>query len=116
LLGDRGFSVNALARLASTDRPAVLGALSSEGEVAEERALVWTWRAPLALDIPDASVDATLFTGAGDRLVPRGLVLGRAWLPAQAREPIEIRLREFADGASLNEVWVFRGSRAEQSP
>ncbi len=116
LLADRGFTVNAVARLTEVDRPAVLGALSSEGRRAEDGALDWTWTSPSELAVADASVDAVLFTGSGDRRVPRGLILGAAWLPSSAREALEIRLREFADGERLNEVWVFAGDSEEHAP
>ncbi|MBI5431541.1 MAG: rod shape-determining protein MreC [Planctomycetes bacterium] len=119
LLASRGFALGAVARVASDERPAALGELRALGRRDEHGAALFVWSAPRELaGEAGATSDAILFTGSGDRGVPRGLIVGRAALPAHARASVEFGLTEFADGAALGEVWVFAPEEpsAERAP
>lgn len=80
-LGDRGFAVPVLATVEGARAPLVLGEFVSLGR--ERGELVFHWEAPLGIAAPAGvqRVRASLFTGSGAALVPRGLLIGEAWLP-----------------------------------
>lgn len=81
-LGDRGFNVPALALwldVGRSDRTHVLGRLVSAGRN-ESGQLLMVWQATLPLD-GEGPERANLYTGSGDPGVPRGLLIGEAWLP-----------------------------------
>jgi cell shape-determining protein MreC len=108
LLGSRGFALGAVARVASDERPAALGEIRSLGERDSAGAARFVWCAPRELaGETSATSGAILFTGSGDRGVPRGLIVGYAQLPAHAAAASEFSLSDFADGSALGEVWIF---------
>ncbi|MCY3003460.1 MAG: hypothetical protein NTV21_16825 [Planctomycetota bacterium] len=107
-LGDPGGSVHALARIEGRAAPVVLGRIVSLGRD-EEGALLFHWPAPLG--IPGAAgerVRATLFTGAGEPLVPRGLLLGEAELPTGVG-PHRVRVESADERFSIGHVRVRLG-------
>ena len=109
LLGDPGFSVPALARIAGVEEPRVLGRIVSLGRVrGSSSAVRFRWDAVVGLDGvagDGAPMRALLFTGSGEPLVPRGLVLGEAELPL-GRGPHTIVLEQKVDARDLRHVWV----------
>lgn len=108
LLASRGFALGAVATVSSDERPAALGEIRSLGSRDESGACRYAWTAPRELaGEAGATSDAIVFTGSGDRGVPRGLIVGRANLPAHGHETVEFGLSEFADGSELGEVWVY---------
>lgn len=108
LLGSRGFELGAVARVSSDERPLALGAIRSRGEREPSGACRFDWLAPRPLfGESGESSAAIVFTGSGDRGVPRGLLVGRTALPARPGEAASFALEEFADGAELGELFVF---------
>jgi cell shape-determining protein MreC len=104
-LGDPGGSVHALARIEGRAAPVVLGRIVSLGRD-EDGALLFHWPAPLG--IPGATgerVRATLFTGAGEPLVPRGLLIGEADLPTGVG-PHRLRIEAADERLSIGHVRV----------
>ena len=104
-LGDPGGSLHALARIEGRDAPVVLGRIVSLGRDADGT-LLFHWPAPLG--IPGARTEvvrATLFTGAGETLVPRGLLLGEALLPTGVG-PHRLRLEAADERLSIGHVRV----------
>jgi hypothetical protein len=80
--GDLGFHVPAIALWQGTgmsDKTHVLGRLVSAGRN-EKGQLLMSWQATLPL-LSENSELARLYTGSGDPGVPRGLLIGDAWLP-----------------------------------
>lgn len=109
LLGDPGLSVPAVARIEGREEPLALGRLLSLGRAAGEehgRVVYLHWEAleKLAAD-GSGPARATLFTGSGDALVPRGLVLGEALLP-RGPGPHVIALEQPADTRRVRTLWV----------
>ncbi|MCK6448740.1 MAG: rod shape-determining protein MreC [Planctomycetes bacterium] len=108
LLGSRGFELGAVARVSSDERPLALGAIRSRGERDASGACRFDWLAPRPLfGESGESSAAIVFTGSGDRGVPRGLLVGRTALPARPGEAASFALEEFADGSELGELFVF---------
>jgi cell shape-determining protein MreC len=104
-LGDPGGSVHALARIEGRAAPVVLGRIVSLGR-APDGALLFHWPAPLG--VPGAQgelVKATLFTGAGETLVPRGLLIGEAELPTGVG-PHRLRIAAPDERLSIGHVRV----------
>ncbi|MFT4647234.1 MAG: hypothetical protein ACI87O_000004 [Planctomycetota bacterium] len=80
--GDLGFHVPAIALWQGTgmsEKTHVLGRLVSAGRN-EEGQLLMSWQATLPLQGEESEL-ARLYTGSGDPGVPRGLLIGDAWLP-----------------------------------
>jgi len=100
LVGDRGFAVNALALLkyGDAEAPHVLGRIRSLGRDANGD-LVFEW--PAVLPLPRVAgtnaIPARIFTGSGERGVPRGLLLGDGLVPT-GKGPHQITIRQ-PDGA-----------------
>jgi hypothetical protein len=114
-LGDRGFRVPVLARVDDVAAPLVLGEFVSRGR--RGASVLFDWEAPLGIP-PRAGathVNATLFTGSGEALVPRGLLLGTALLPT-GPGPHSIEVEPGAPIESLGAVWVRLASAAEEAP
>jgi hypothetical protein len=114
-LGDRGFAVPVLAAIDGARAPLVLGeflALGREGD-----ALVFHWEAPLGIAAGNGveRVRASLFTGSGTALVPRGLLVGEAWLPT-GPGPHRVVLETETGRELQGKVWVRVEARAEGAP
>ena len=114
LVGDRGFRVNALALIGDgeSERPHVMGRVRSLGRD-EHGDLLFEWPTVLPLEYGGGTdfVEARLFTGSGERGVPRGLLLGDAVLPTGpgphvfsvrqpegAREPVDLLVFRSTEG------------------
>jgi hypothetical protein len=109
-LGDAGFAIHALARVEGREAPLALGRLVSLGRPRDARnddelELAWEAVVPIAAASGERSVAAQLFTGSGDELVPRGLLLGEADLPTGAG-PHRVRLRQSVDTRALRHLWM----------
>ncbi|MCA9000699.1 MAG: hypothetical protein KDB61_02165, partial [Planctomycetes bacterium] len=81
-LGDVGFHVPAIALWLDGKKSGethVLGRLVSVGRN-EQGQLLMVWKASLPLE-SEGPERARLYTGSGDPGVPRGLLIGEAWLP-----------------------------------
>ncbi|MCC7012579.1 MAG: hypothetical protein IT454_08465 [Planctomycetes bacterium] len=117
-LADPGFSVQALARIEGRAIPVVLGRIVSLGHAASDvgDAIEFQWDAvvPLEAQAGERELAATLFTGSGEALVPRGLLLGTARLPV-GPGPHLVRLRQGFDARALERVWA-RTPREERKP
>ena len=114
-LGDRGFAIPVLARVDEMRAPLVLGEFVSLGREREQ--LVFHWDAPLGITAPAGveRVRASLFTGSGAALVPRGLLVGEAWLPT-GPGPHRVRV-EVEPGLELQgRVWVRMDTGTEAAP
>jgi hypothetical protein len=110
-LGDRGFSVVAVARFDGDGEPRVLGRLVSLGRRASgEVELRASGGEPLGYgpDGPDGCRAASLFTGSGDPGTPSGLYLGAARIPVGpgATGARVVRLLDAAEARSLPDFWV----------
>lgn len=108
-ISDPGFSVQALARIDGRDEPWVLGRIVSLGRCDDEEgdAVEFTWDAvvPIPAENGESSVHAVLFTGSGEALVPRGLLLGEAQLSTR-EGPQSARLRLGLEVSALGELWL----------
>lgn len=114
-LGDPGGSVHALARIEGRAAPVVLGRIVSLGGD-EDGALLFHWPAPLGIaGIPGENVRATLFTGAGEPLVPRGLLIGEAELPTGVG-PHRLRIAAADRRLSIGHVRVRLAPPPEPEP
>jgi hypothetical protein len=114
-LGDRGFAVPVLAMVEGARAPLVLGEFVALGRERDE--VLFQWDAPLGITAQPGveRLRATLFTGSGATLVPRGLLLGEAWLPV-GPGPHRVRL-EVDPGIELQgEVWLRLGPDEERAP
>jgi hypothetical protein len=89
LLGDPGLRLVAVARVAGESRPRVLGRLVSLGPDPSGAWIRFRWEAVVGVELPlqgsgsaaaEATVEARLFSGAGDSGLPVGLFLGEARL------------------------------------
>jgi hypothetical protein len=109
LCGDAGFRVQAVARIEGRDEPFVLGRIVALGPTAggANGAVEFHWSATTSLPVVSGvdSVEAQLFTGSGEALVPRGLLLGRARLPL-GPGPHRIVLAQDVDTRSIAHAWV----------
>ena len=118
LLGDPGMWVPGIARLEGRAQPLVLGRLVSLGretDAAGTEAILFHWEAIVPLEeFPDGSgleqagaetVRAVLYTGSGEPLVPRGLLLGECELP-RGPGPHLLRVEEPVDTRLLGRLWV----------
>ena len=118
-LGDAGFSVHVLARVEGRPAPIALGRVVSLGRPAGGRAdeIEFAWEAVVGLESSGAtgSLRAELFTGSGDALVPRGLVLGETELPA-GPGPHRLLLRQGVDTRDLRHVWLRLEGAGEGAP
>jgi len=114
-LGDRGFSVPVLAAIHGARAPLVLGEFVSLGRARD--ALVFHWEAPLGIAARNGAerVRASLFTGSGTALVPRGLLLGEAWLPT-GPGPHRVSLETETGRPSQGELWVRVQAPSESAP
>ncbi len=115
-LGDPGLRLAALAQLEGDPTPRPMGELISLGRERSSGRLrfLWTCRVALGTDEP---LSALLFTGSGEEGVPRGLVIGRALLPA-TRGQHELFVEQDPEVAELDQLYVWRGhatSRRESS-
>lgn len=84
LLGDPGLTVSALAMIETGRgrRAQVLGQLECLGRDGALVRVRWPARTPLdPAEFPEGQVSARVWTGSGEALVPRGLLLGDAILP-----------------------------------
>jgi hypothetical protein len=119
LLGDVGFSVPALARISGEARPLVLGRLISLGRDARTGEALLRWKPIEELpEDPQGSreVAVQLFTGAGERGVPRGLVIGDTMLP-RGPGPHILRVQQHVDTRRLSRLWVRQtGDAASATP
>lgn len=122
-LGDPGFSVVAVARVAGEERPRILGRLVSLGRDREDRSVLLRWvpRVAFANDAPAASsaaLPAELFTGAGDGGLSNGFYLGRALIPPAARagEPHVIRLLADVEPRDVHTLFVRAPPAEEVAP
>jgi hypothetical protein len=105
LLGDPGCWIPAIARIAGREQPLVLGRLVSLGRDADDaRAIRIHWDAVLEWD-GDTPADAELFTGSGEPLVPRGLLLGTARVP-NGPGPHVLVVRQPVDTSAVRRLWV----------
>lgn len=113
-IGDPGFSVHVLARVEGRAAPVVLGRMIALRRRAG--GIEFLWPAPLGIAplAGETHVRATLFTGSGDELVPRGLLLGEALLPTRPG-PHVVLLEPGVDASSLGRVWV-RSAPTEGRP
>ena len=111
MLGDRGVSVPAQARVDDIVAPVVLGRLISLGRERPGGPVRFRWDNVQGLP-PTASGEtsrrAVVFTGAGELGVPRGLFIGETMLPCSAGEH-RIEVVEPVDARLLRELWVWRG-------
>ncbi len=114
-LGDRGFRVPVLARVEGMAAPLVLGEFVSRGR--RGSSVSFDWEAPLGIPprAGAASVRATLFTGSGEALVPRGLLIGTASLPT-GPGPHRVEVEPGAPIESLGTVWVRLAPAAGEQP
>ncbi len=104
LLGDRGFTVPAVARIAGRARPHVLGRLVSLGRDAATREVLFSWEA--IVPAPGADPEpAQLFTGAGEPGLPHGLIVGETVLPP-GPGPHVLVVEEPVDARRLGALWV----------
>lgn len=116
LLGDGGLSVQVLAKVDDEVAPLALGRLIALGR--ERRGgparFLWSPAQPLAAK-PGGALQrgATLFTGAGELGVPRGLLIGRTHLPCGAG-PHVLELEQGLDTRLLRKLWVWRGIEREE--
>jgi hypothetical protein len=84
LLGDRGLELPGLAWIDGRAAPFSLGRLVALGRTPEgDVRLRWEALVPLPAngEGEQAPVRAIVYTGSGERGVPRGLLVGEAWLP-----------------------------------
>ena len=111
LLGDRGLSVPAVARIAGRARPHVLGRLVSLGRDPASGDGLFSWEAivPAPGTLPEP---AQLFTGAGEVGVPHGLLVGDTLLPP-GPGPHVLRVAEPVDPRRLGQLWARRVDAAD---
>ena len=116
LLGDRGVSVPAQARVEGEVAPVVLGRLIALGRqrIGGPARFLWSPVHPLAPAANGATTRrARLFSGAGELGVPRGLLIGDTDLPS-GPGPHEIEVGERVDARLLRDLWVWRGIELEE--
>ncbi len=116
LLGDRGVSVPAQARVEGEVAPLVLGRLIGLGRdrMGGPARFRWSPVHALAKAANGATMrPARLFTGAGELGVPRGLLIGDTNLPCGLGS-YEIEVSERVDARLLRELWVWRGIELEE--
>ena len=105
LLGDPGLWIPAIARIEGVEEPLVLGRLVSLGRDPEDaRRVRFHWEAVLEWR-GEASARAEVFTGSGEPLLPRGLLLGTALLSAGAG-PHVLTLVQPVDTRAVRRLWV----------
>ena len=105
LLGDPGVSIPAIARVAGRAEPLVLGQLVSLGRDPRDGRLVrFHWNALLPWEGTEPA-RAELFTGSGEPLLPRGLLLGLAVLP-NGPGPHVLTLEQPVDTRDVRRLWV----------
>jgi hypothetical protein len=105
LLGDPGLAIPAIARVEGRQEPLVLGQLISLGRDPEDvRRVRFHWEALLAWEGPEAA-RAELFTGSGEPLIPRGLLLGLSELPP-GPGPHVLTLEQPVDTRDVRSLWV----------
>jgi hypothetical protein len=103
--------LHALARIEGRDEPFVLGRIVSLGRPSdgEPDEVEIDWPAVVPIPAPaegsSSTVRARLFTGSGDALVPRGLVLGEAELPV-GPGPHRFRLEQGVDTRDVRRLWM----------
>jgi cell shape-determining protein MreC len=113
-LADPGLSVQAVALVEGRDAPFVLGHVTSRGIRQGALELAWEATIPLEAVQGERARRATLFTGSGEPLVPRGLLLGEGELPC-GPGPHVLQLDPGLEARSLSRVWA-RTPRAEPAP
>ena len=105
LLGDPGVAIPAIARVAGRDEPLVLGQLASLGRDPQDGRLVrFHWDALLPWEGTQPA-RAELFTGSGEPLIPRGLLLGLTTLP-NGPGPHVLTLEQPVDTRDVRRLWV----------
>jgi hypothetical protein len=105
LLGDPGLWIPAIARIEGREQPLVLGRLVSLGrDPHDPRALRFHWDAVLEWSGAEPA-QAELFTGSGEPLVPRGLLLGAARVP-NGPGPHELIVRQPVNSSAVRRLWV----------
>ncbi len=119
LLGDPGLAISVLAQVQGESggvRPVALGRMVSVGRDRSDGTLLLRWDAAVSpFDASGEPVDAVLFTGAGERDVPPGLVIGSARLPRQ-RGSVILRVRTPDPVSALRRVRVLCTPAAELRP
>ena len=106
LVGDPGFALPVLARVAGREEPLAMGRLVSlgRGGARDPLALRLRWEPDIGL-LAGEGAEAELYSGSGDPLVPRGLYLGPARLPSGSG-PHVIEVGQVVDVRALRDVWV----------
>ncbi len=105
LLGDPHCPIPAIARVAGREQPLVLGRLVSLGrDPLDARSVRFHWDAVLEWDGAEPA-QAELFTGSGEPLVPRGLLLGTARVP-NGPGPHVLTVRQPVDTSAVRRLWV----------
>lgn len=116
-LGDQGFHVVAIARVAGDERPHVLGRLVTKKRDPVDRAILFDWVPRVDLDLRSDTEatrgaglrEAELFTGSGDDgRTSGGFYLGRALLPVSVRagEVHQVRLFSEVEPYHLRTLFV----------
>ncbi len=131
LLGDPGLALSVLAQVQGEGggvRPVALGRMVSVGRDRSDGTLLLRWDAAVSPfqtstrqeagalgEATGEPVEAVLFTGAGERDVPPGLVIGSARLPRQ-RGSVVLRVRTPDPVSALRRVRVLCTPAAELRP
>jgi len=111
LLGDRGLSVQVLAKIDGEVAPLALGRLVALGREQRAGAAHFQWSPVKGLEPGDDGAQqraATLFSGAGELGVPRGLLIGRTLLPC-GPGPHVLEVEQGLDTRLLHDLRVWRG-------
>jgi hypothetical protein len=109
LFGDPGVAVSALAVVDGVAAPIALGHLVSLGVDTNDGSVLVRWKPIGAVRAEgEAARNAELWTAAGERDVPPGLLIGTTSLPSGAG-PFTLRVRAAVDAQRLLHLRVWRG-------
>lgn len=109
LFGDPGVAVSALAVVDGVAAPIALGHLVSLGVDSHDGSVLVSWKPIGAMRAEGvAPRNAELWTAAGERDVPPGLLIGTTSLPS-GEGPFTLRVRAAVDAQRLLHLRVWRG-------